>query len=373
MKSFGTTRETRLKIYEEDITIWNTTKRGEFNNNEFIIQSVQPNGDSTSANGPLDLKTDESLEHQLAEDKYGELPHYDPLYYSLREDASYFGIESTFSTFNSNEQLEFKIKIGGTPATEVVSIPKLPVYSVKEMKMAGSGGCQRHHGHYETSGSTCYIYSILSHIWVQIDKDQGGNWYLNTNEDTGEFGWYSSNYNSTSYEVIPLEEGQRIEDIFPYKMNNITWEVRSSYDPWLLAERLTDDTNNFGLTAIELRLLGFGLLFWWGGLTIQPICWIHSKWCESRDIYRAGDRRRMNYRDDYTYDEYEVGNMGLQRGNPPIQNSIEPSADQGIELRNDIEQVDNEKVKQQNTFNKSSLPYFPKRVKKKGEYESYYN
>ncbi len=81
----------------------------------------------------------------------------------------------------------------------------------------------------------------------------------------------------------------------------------------------------------------------------------------------------MNYRDDYTYDEYEVGaNSGLQRGNPPVQSSIEPSADQGIQLRNDLDDIEMEKGKGGTTFNKSKMAHFPKRVKKKGEYESYY-
>ena len=64
--------------------------------------------------------------------------------------------------------------------------------------------------------------------------------------------------------------------------------------------------------------------------------------------------------------------MGLQRGIPPIQNSIEPSADQGIELRNDMEDIIVNREKGQTTFNKSKMVHFPKRVKKKGDYESYY-
>mmetsp|Transcript_23306 Transcript_23306/g.20681 ORF Transcript_23306/g.20681 Transcript_23306/m.20681 type:complete len:220 (+) Transcript_23306:1-660(+) len=187
-KSFAITRETRLEIYNEDISIWNTTKRTEFKDNGFWVQFVNSTGDLISATEKLNQTENESLEHQLIEDTYGELPSYEPFYYSTRENAAFFGVESTFSSFDANEKLEFKIKVDETPTAQVVSIPKLSLYSVKSMKMAGSNGCARHKGHYETSGNTCYVYSILSHVCIQLDKDEGGNWYLNTNENTDAFG-----------------------------------------------------------------------------------------------------------------------------------------------------------------------------------------
>jgi hypothetical protein len=94
-----------------------------------------------------------------------------------------------------------------------------------------------------------------------LDKDQGGNWYLNRNKETGEFGCYSRNHNSTQYDLITLQPGQRVEDVYPYTMGKITWEIRSAYDPWLLSMILTEDTKNFGMSKTELRVLGFGLIF----------------------------------------------------------------------------------------------------------------
>ena len=260
IKSFGETRETRLKLYEEDILKWNTTKRAEFKNTNFLVQFIN-NGTSVDANDTLTENTSESVEFQLAEDKYGELPSYDPLYYSRREKASWFGVTDLISSFNVLETLEFNISIPSSPDNQVVTIPKLDLYKVNAVKMANEGGCLRNRGHFEYTGNTCYIYSILSHICVQLDKDDSGKWYLHTNAQTNGFGCYTQTHNATSYEVISLEPGQRIDDKYPFTMGYITWTIRSSYDPLLLAKVLTEDTNNFGLGYFELRYIGFALLF----------------------------------------------------------------------------------------------------------------
>jgi len=59
---------------------------------------------------------------------------------------------------------------------------------------------------------------------------------------------------------IFLEKGQHIEDVFPFALGKVTWELRSSYDPWLLSMVLTEDTKEFGMTENELRYIGIALL-----------------------------------------------------------------------------------------------------------------
>lgn len=94
-----------------------------------------------------------------------------------------------------------------------------------------------------------------------MDKDEGGNWFMNRNKVSGNYGCYSRNHNSTKYDQIELGIGQQIEDVFPYTFSKLTWEVRSAYDPWLLSMILTEDTKDFGMSTFELRMIGFGLLF----------------------------------------------------------------------------------------------------------------
>ena len=80
----------------------------------------------------------------------------------------------------------------------------------------------------------------------------------------------------------------------------------------------------------------------------------------------------MNYRDDYTYDDQEIVSAGLQRGAPPIGASIDPSADKGIEIENEMEDLDAARVKNTSMANRSGFRNH-KRVFRKGEYESYYS
>lgn len=175
IKSFGETRETRVKVYEDDILYWNETKRDQFKGNQFLVQ-YDNGGTLNDANGTITEHTSESLEHILTEDKHGELPTYEPLYYSRKEPSSWYGITSQVSHFDSSQTIKFNISVSDTPEDQSISIPELPLYSVKSMKMASANGCSRHHGHFEETGNTCYIYSILSHICVQVDEDQGGKW-----------------------------------------------------------------------------------------------------------------------------------------------------------------------------------------------------
>jgi hypothetical protein len=84
---------------------------------------------------------------------------------------------------------------------------------------------------------------------------------VNKNELTNQSGCYTQYHNTTTFEIIKLDEGQQIDDKYPYTLGSITWEIRSAYDPWLLSEILTEDTSNFGMSATELKMLGFGLLF----------------------------------------------------------------------------------------------------------------
>ena len=94
-----------------------------------------------------------------------------------------------------------------------------------------------------------------------MDRDDGGNWFINRNKNTGAYGCYTRNHHSTRYGLVSLEPGQQIEDVFPFTLGNLTWEIRSAYDPWLLSMVLTEDTRSFGMSSSELRILGFALLF----------------------------------------------------------------------------------------------------------------
>mmetsp|Transcript_15944 Transcript_15944/g.18498 ORF Transcript_15944/g.18498 Transcript_15944/m.18498 type:complete len:155 (-) Transcript_15944:621-1085(-) len=150
--SFNETRETRLKVYTEDIMAWNNTKREQFANNIFRLSLITNNAPSITS-PELGMKEDESVEHQLDAKQYGDLPSYTPLYYSLTDKAESFGI-GKISTFKSADALKFNLMVGESTNQQIVSVPALPLYYVKSFKSTALEGCTRLSGHYESSGKT---------------------------------------------------------------------------------------------------------------------------------------------------------------------------------------------------------------------------
>lgn len=369
--SFDETREDRLKIYSTDIKTWETTKRGEFSNLTIKIQQINDDGSNGAISDALGMKGSENAEHILKDEKYGDVPTYEPLYYHLKSAAASYGIIQQ-QEFNRAQKVSYSLTIGEDSPQEV-RLPKLPLYSIESFKVGHPNGCERLHGHYSESGKTCNRYYYLKHICVQVDKDDGGNWYLNKNRNTGEFGWFTRNHNATDFEQIILSPGESIEDKYPLILGEITWEVRSAYDPWLLAMVLTEDSNEFGMTSYELRFIGIGLLFCCGGLTIQPICWIYSKFKRDKSAAKSAKKQGV-YRmeDDFIYDEYEANN-DLTRGAPPRATSLAGPGDGGPHGNKVMDLDDPELNTARDEDMNRSKKLKPPKIHRKGEYESYYN
>lgn len=101
----------------------------------------------------------------------------------------------------------------------------------------------------------------------------------------------------------------------------------------------------------------------------MPCCWIYAKCREGRDVYNAGGNdRKQFYRHEYVDNESNAGSRGGRRQIP--QASIDPGQDQILELQNELNDIDLARIRGHTSFNKSHLNP-GKRVKKKGEYESY--
>lgn len=52
-------------------------------------------------------------------------------------------------------------------------------------------------------------------------------------------------------------DAEHISDLFPVDRLNVSFEVRSSNDPMLLAKQLSDETFDFGLSSHDLQAIGF--------------------------------------------------------------------------------------------------------------------
>lgn len=138
-QSFSQTRETRIEVYKKDILAWNNTKRTEFSNVSIKLQYVNSDGSLGDISTELPSLTEESYEHQLDDETYGDLPSYEPYYYNLMSNASDFGIP-TLETFSSFAKLTFNMLIDDGTGEQTVKLPPLDLYSIKTTHMTMASG-----------------------------------------------------------------------------------------------------------------------------------------------------------------------------------------------------------------------------------------
>jgi len=119
--------------------MWESTKRSEFADNIFNIQLVQDDGSVSTSAQELSQSSDESVEHQIDKDRYGDIPQYSPLFYTLRDEAMKFGV-GTFQSFERSKQLQFRIAVGEGASQQIISLPLIDVYEVTSFKTSNVFG-----------------------------------------------------------------------------------------------------------------------------------------------------------------------------------------------------------------------------------------
>ena len=205
----------------------------------------------------------------LASDRYGGLPEYIPLFYSLDDTAANFGID-TIESYDSEETVNFTLsieKINSTGQNAIINIDFVPLYHVRKLPMQNAAGCHRHGGEFESHQHRCFIYSVISKLCLKVGLNpEQISWRSNATNKT--LGCLGRDLRIAEYQHIKLGAGQAIEHVFPYTVDRMEVQVRSKYDPSLAVIEITDHTLDFGMKAGDLKLLGFILFFCFIGMTI---------------------------------------------------------------------------------------------------------
>ena len=242
---------------------------------------------------PFEMYVEESEDRQLLADKYGDLPHYKPLFYSRYGNATKLGV-SPREKFNMSETMNFTVILNDTHKDHEINIDKLPLYKVKMVALKNEHGCGRLKGYYDVTIKQCKLYHKMSNICIRVNKAEssfnGKQWILNHTDVEGPFGCFGETHDVILYEQILLKTGQDIESMMPLDFENLHFEVRNAYDPWMAAIELTEDTMNFGMKTKNMRFLGIGLMFCCGGLLLQPCFWMFRNFFWSWSIEDSVDR-----------------------------------------------------------------------------------
>lgn len=95
------------------------------------------------------------------------------------------------------------------------------------------------------------------------------------------------------YEKIMKRDAEHMSELFPVNRLDVTFEVRSSQDPMLLAKKLSNNSFDFGLSAHDLQAIGFLGLIISVLLMFRPCIVI----CSIRRIPRYQDLDKLQVRD----------------------------------------------------------------------------
>jgi len=97
-----------------------------------------------------------------------------------------------------------------------------------------------------------------------------------------------------------------------------------------------------------------------------------SKFKKSREIARAVDKRQAPYHyDQAEYDEFDIHTGAIQRVHIANDYSVDPSKDGGIQIVNEIEDLNDARVNTNPKFDFSQSRQM-KRTAKNDDYEAYY-
>ena len=99
-----------------------------------------------------------------------------------------------------------------------------------------------------------------------------------------------------------MENHSHISDYFPINDLMVDFQVRNAKDPLLVAQNLTDQTLNFGLSKDDLIIIGLLLLFISVCLAIRPIIFLRTISCvpDYRNVPRYQESAQSTFDDSIT-------------------------------------------------------------------------
>jgi len=113
--------------------------------------------------------------------------------------------------------------------------------------------CEAEGGFFNPVEHACVTHWQIDGFCVKISQDDDENWDADGQWDT--IGCVGEEMEIASYRHAAFhDQSQIIEGL---EFSNFTSIVRSGYDPYLLAEELTEATFTFGLKSGDWKIIGY--------------------------------------------------------------------------------------------------------------------
>lgn len=270
-------REKKVAVYDQAVDYWTAHARAQFTGLKCSVKALL-------GGGSFALEEDTSLD-KLRDSTTSDLHVYSPLKYShngtIAPGLEWDAVAQTWGA-------PLNITCSGGAATKESSLvtSSVPMYFTKVYQSANQKQCQyQKKGSYVDGG--CQVYQVAQTLCVKISLYDGA-WNFNST-----YGGYGCHGNALGWPVgfykyqrgSMMAFGHGKPPVGEVDLSSLVVQVRSGLDPWIDAEYLTDDTQDFGASEGQ-EVTGGIVLLVFGCALMSPAAYVYY---ESRK--RTEDRR----------------------------------------------------------------------------------
>jgi hypothetical protein len=294
-------RQQKVERYDTTVQEWNDKKRGQFAASSFSISAPL-----VGAAGAINMVEDSNADPLVLDkdgkpDVSGEILEYSPMKYHIGDNSAFAGVKVNY-TVSVVPEAQFVIKATYKGLTNEINLDSFAIHKHSTHHVYGAVGAQRQrctgmHGTLNSGmgsgGNGCRVFERLKSVCVELELDANDHWQLRRRSDHKGDMQGALNYGCdpmkhwapAEYEYLHVPRFQRL---YPLESTLASFQfyVRSSADPFIELETLTDDTYYFGMSQHQQRItgsvcIGIGLL-----VCISPLLWLWQCYKESRGDYR---------------------------------------------------------------------------------------
>eukprot|EP00002_Diphylleia_rotans_P040232 TRINITY_DN9495_c0_g1_i2.p1 TRINITY_DN9495_c0_g1~~TRINITY_DN9495_c0_g1_i2.p1 ORF type:complete len:367 (+),score=67.84 TRINITY_DN9495_c0_g1_i2:59-1159(+) len=276
-----TDRNNNVLLYNQNVVEWNTIYREEFSSlattffslDGFESRTLLP---SSTQPDPTDQNNDDLIA-------------YTPLKYTSPANEALDLTES----YLDEQELIFNFTTNGVYST--ANLSSVPLFYSETIPTGSWKDCFYSHGGTIVDGSKCVVYYYLESSCIKVQKsiEDVNVWILD--DSYGDYGCTPDSlgaWKPNTYRVLRAKTAQGwVPDFQDVDLSPTTIMVRSSHDPYIVMNYLTDGSLDFGPTKSQQIQGGLALIIVGCMLVIPPFMVVYIEWKQSRNERRPSSVR----------------------------------------------------------------------------------
>jgi len=351
MEAESPIRQEKIVVYDQSVYDWNHEKKAQMEESSFNI-SIEITGTKNAIKRQTALLADTGSDSPILLkngklDEAEEITTYSTLRYDLGTDGNQF-LDDIMVNYTAVQTAQIVIQARHGSAHSEMKLEAFPLHHETKKPLYGSVGAKRQHcnavhGNMDHSHGymQCRVVSQLKSVCVEVELDAEKKWQLSPASEeqiaanhhihgsratasnvgvsnTKTYGCdIQNNYHPAVYTPLKLGTGQTHPS--DHTLGPFQFTVRSSADPFLELEILTDGSLYFGLSQHEQRAtggvcIGVGLL-----LLASPLIYLFYCWRRCKDDASAEASEPLAFTDvSVGSASLDAGRMRTSATSPPV-------------------------------------------------------